>query len=206
MEGPQGHLTLLEAEAGEIRDDEDRTAAWHAETLPGSGPLEVSRRGHEVELRGEAARTLAGHHQDLLGMNRDLAGTTAAGQPHLGLLVVTDHGRIEIPETIDLSPLQEADIDAPGLEVVVEDVEDRADAQGAAHQGGVADRYRYALGNRAHRPRLVDEHQVGRMQMSGQIAGQIRQADAYEDDLAVRELARRLTDQELVACVLHRWS
>ena len=42
---------------------------------------------------------------------------------------------------------------------------------------------------RAHRARLVDQHQVGRVRGAGEVAGEVGQSDADEHDLAVAQLA-----------------
>ena len=60
-------------------------------------------------------------HDDFFGVDGDLTGAAASGEPYLRPVVVADNRRIDIPKAVDLGPSQKSDVDQTALEVVVED-------------------------------------------------------------------------------------
>ena len=88
------------------------------------GPSPKPDRRAEVELLDERARRLLEDHERLLARRRDLGRAAAARQPHLRVVVVADHGAVEIAVAIDLGGAQEPDVDPAALQPVGEDLGD----------------------------------------------------------------------------------
>ena len=112
------------------------------------------------------------------------------GRRTLGASVGADHGRVDVAEAVDLRAAQEADLDPAVLQQALEHVRHAADHERPGHQGRVADRDRQPLGLGADRAGLVDQQEPRRVGGPRQVAGQVRQPDADEDDLAVAQLPR----------------
>ena len=129
----------------------------------------------------------ADHHR-APGVDGDLGRAAAAGEPHRRVGVVADHGGVDVSVAVDLRAAQEADLDPAVLQEVLEHIGHAADHQRAGDQRRVSDRDRQPLGNGTHRPALVDQHQVRRVGLAGEVAGQVGQPDADEHHLAVAEL------------------
>ena len=77
-----------------------------------------SRRRAEIEFRRSCACDCLQHHEGLLCVRGDLRRAAGAGQARGRRVVGADHGAVEVAEAIDLRRAEEADVDAPGLQVV----------------------------------------------------------------------------------------
>ena len=102
-----------------------------------------------------------------------------------------DHRRVDVGEAVDLRRAEEANVDATRLEPVVEDLDQADNGIGGLGEGAVADRERQVLRLGPDRARLVDEHEAGLVEATGQVRRRARQPDADEAGGAVREGARR---------------
>jgi hypothetical protein len=69
----------------------------------------------------------------------------APGQAHLGRLVVADDRGVDVAAAVDLRGAEEADVDAPAADPVVEHLGHRDQVLGAGGEVVVADRQRQAL-------------------------------------------------------------
>src|SRR5215207_6457526 len=148
----------------------------------------VSRTGDEIHRLGKRPAIEPADHHGSTGMDCYLRGPAAAREPDLGTLVVSNHGRVDVPIAVDLGPAEEAHLDAAILQQRLKNVRHSADHQRTSDEGRIADGDWKPLGYRAYCARLVDQHQVGCVRAAGEIAGQIRQADSNEYDLAVAQL------------------
>ena len=96
--------------------------------------MQKSSFGHE------AARRRLQHDEGLPRVRGDLRRAAGAGQARLRVFVVADHGAVEIAEAIDLRRAEEADVHAPGLQLVAEDLRQRHHAAAVSRQFAIADR------------------------------------------------------------------
>ena len=88
VERVEAHLAgLVEVVDAEVGDDDRRPAPEPALLAPDPlgllGAAEVAGRGPEVDPLDERAGALAHDHEDLAGVDRDLAGAAAARQARL---------------------------------------------------------------------------------------------------------------------------
>ena len=151
-----------------------------------SRPTEVMKSSSPTNERGEwRSRTMTRPAE------RAISGAPPApGRRTLGCVVVADDGGVDVAEAIDLRGAEEADVDAPAADPVVEHLGDRDEVLRAGGEVVVADRQRQALRARADRAGLVDEHAAGRVQAPREVGGGVRRPDPDEHDLAVEQLAR----------------
>jgi hypothetical protein len=119
------------------------------------------------------------------------------------MTIASHDGRVEVAETIDLRPLEEADVDPAPLEIEVEYVVHRADAQRICHEGRIADRDRQSLRDRPDCARLVEQHEIRSVPSPREIAREVGETDSHEHDFAVVQLARCLAHHELLRRVVH---
>src|SRR5208337_4957877 len=157
---------------------------------PGAGepePLAVPRarpvadRGDEVDAFDERAVALPDHDDHLTARGGDLRRAARTGQPHLGATVIpADHGRVDVAELVDLGGTEEADVDAAGLQPVVEDLGDAHHRVRRLGQHAVTDRQRQLAGLGPDRARLVDQHQRRRVRGPRQVGGRTGQPDPDE--------------------------
>ena len=118
--------------------------------------------------------------------SRSAAG---AGKPHLWVRVVAaDDGGVDVGVPVELGCAEEAEIDAPRLQPVVEHL-----GHARRHPRWCRGRHRRstaaAIGF-ADRPGFVDEHQVRRLQPSREVCRRGRQPNADEADSAISQRAR----------------
>jgi hypothetical protein len=170
----------------------------------GLGAAQVAGRGAEVDPVDERAGRLAHDHEDLAGVDRDLAGAARARQPGLRSRVVADHGRVDVAEAVDLGRAEEADVDQPALQVEREELEHRHRGGRAGDDRRVADREREPGGLGAEDPGLVDELEVRLHGPLREVDRDVRQSDADEADPLAGELARRRHDHHLGARAVGR--
>ena len=175
--------------SGEVGDDDLRATATQPPLLAASRSGAEPDGGDEVDAVDERPRRVAQHHDDLAARRRDLGGAAGAGESHLRLGVVTDDGRVDVGEAVDLGAAEEPDVDAARLQPVVEHLRHADHAVGGVGQLAVADRQRQALRLGAERARLVHEHEVRGVGAAGQVGRRRGQADADEAHLAVVQAA-----------------
>ncbi len=85
----------------------------------------------------------------------------APGRRTAGCAVVAaDHGRVDVREPVELGGGEEAEVDAAGLEPVVEHLRHADHGVGGGGEDAVADGQRQAVRLRAERAGLVDQHEV----------------------------------------------
>ena len=100
---------------------------------------------------------------------------------------------------VDLCGAEEAHVHATGLQQVTEDFRQWNDAGRGVGEFAVADRKRQHVRARAERAGFVDQHDVGRVRETREIARGTRQADADEADTAVPQQPRGSDGHHLVA-------
>jgi len=93
------------------------------------------------------------------------------------MLVIADHGAVDVAEAVDLGGAEEPDVDQAALQVEAEQLEHRDGRGGAGDDGGVADRERQSRRLRPEGARFVDELQRGGNGQAGQVDGNVRQSD-----------------------------
>ena len=110
---------------------------------PSPYPTEVTKSTRSTKVRW-LCRT---HHEHLAARRGDLRCAARAGQAHVGAPVVgADDGRVDVAEPVELGGAEEADVDAAGLEPVVEDLRHADDRVGGLGQLTVADGQRQPVG------------------------------------------------------------
>ena len=165
----------------------------------------VADRGDEVDPFDERAVVLPDHDDHLTARGGDLRRAARAGQPHLGVTVIpADHGGVDVAELVDLGGAEEADVDAAGLQPVVEDLRDADHRVRRLGQHAVADGQRQPVRLGADRARLVDQHQRRRVRGPGQVRGRAGQPDADETGHAVAQRPGGGHRHHLVRGVGHR--
>ncbi len=140
---------------------------------------------------------LAHDHEDLAGVDRDLAGAAGTGQPRRRVVVRPDDGRVDVAEPVDLGGAQEPDVDEPALQVVAEQLEHADDRGRAGHDRRVADGQRQPRRPRPEDAGLVDELEVRRDRPLGEVDRDVRQTDPDEADVLAGQLARGRDDHHL---------
>ena len=130
----------------------------------------------------------------------------APGRRVFGCVVVADDRGVDVAEAVELRRAEEADVDAPGLQPVGEDLGHRHDGVGRVGEVAVADREGQPRRLRADAARLVDQRALGRVRAPGEVRGRRRQPDADEAHRVVAQLAGRVDDHEIVgaAALRHR--
>ena len=163
------------------------------------GSVELAAdRGDEVHLAHEGALRVAQQNDHAAGRARDLRRAAGAGQAHLGRVVVADHRGVDVAEAVDLRGAEEADVDPPAADPVVEHLRHRDQVLRAGGEVVVADRQRQALRARPDGAGLVDEHAAGRVQAPGEVGGGVGRPDPDQHDLAVDQLARGADRHDLL--------
>ena len=185
---PARRIGLEDAQIGDHRRG---AAPAQAGALARVAAVEKAGRGDEIQPLHERPRVVAQDDQHLACEIRDLGRAAGAGQPHLGPAIGSDHRGVEVGEAVDLGGAEKADVDAPALQPIAEDLWRRDHRVRGRRQIAVADRERQHVGLGADRPRLVDQDHVGRVGQAREIGGGRGQADADEADGAVLEPARR---------------
>ena len=146
LQGRQRQLARdrVRAQDADVGDDHLRPRAAEAEALAVARPVAEAHRRHEVDALDERPRRLAQQHDDLAARRGDLRCPAGAGQADLRRRVVADHRRVDVGEAVDLGAAEEADVDAAGLQPVVEDLRHADHAVGRVGELAVADRQRQA--------------------------------------------------------------
>ncbi|MNR13761.1 hypothetical protein D3C85_1301870 [compost metagenome] len=168
--------------------------------------LAEADRGDEVELVDEAAMTLLEDDQHFLGAAGDFRGAAGAGQAHLRREVVADHGGVDVAELVDLRRAEEADVDAPALQPVAEDLAGGHHGVGGLGQFAVTDGQRQHGRLGADRARFVDQHHVRRGGQARQVGRLGRQADADEAHRAILQAAGGGHGHHFIGGVAHCWA
>ncbi len=114
------------------------------------------------------------------------------------MVIWTDDGGVQVAPAVDLGGTQHPDLDPSALEEVGEQVVHRHRRGCTRHESGVADAVRQARRSGADDARLVDELQVRRHGLAGEVGGGVGQADADEDGPDPDQLRGRGRDHELV--------
>ncbi|MNM47598.1 hypothetical protein D3C81_585700 [compost metagenome] len=140
----------------------------------------MANRGDEVQLVDEGTRRLLEDDQHLLGGTGDFRCATGTRQAGFRGVVVTDHSRVDVAEAVDLGGAEEADVDAPTLQPVAEDLAGRHHGVSGFGQLAVADRQRQHAWLGADRAGFVDQHHVWRRGQARQVGSLGWQADADE--------------------------
>ena len=157
-------------------------AAFAPDSLGVGGSTEGAGRRPEVDGLDEAALALAHDHEDLAGVDRDLAGAAGPRQSGRGVRVVADDRGVDVAEPIDLGRPQESDVDQAALQVVAEQL-DHADHGGrAGHDRRVADRQRQSGRPGAEDAGFVDQLELRRDGPLGEVDRDVRQPDPDEAD------------------------
>jgi hypothetical protein len=187
MERVQAHLAgLVEVVDAEVGDDDAGAAPEPALLTPDPLALlraaEIAGARPEVDPLDKAARALAHDHEHLACIDRDLAGTTASRQARRRVVVVADHGRVDVPEPVDLGRAEEANVDQPALEVEREQLEHARRRGRPGDDRRVADAQRETRRPGAEHAGLVDELEVRGDRPLGEVHRDVRQADADEAD------------------------
>ena len=130
VQGLQRHLTrrLVERVGREVGHDARRAAAVPAargvvRRVAAVCPGDVRKSSRSTNERC-ACRMIT---RIWLRVDRDLARAARARQPHLRVLVVADHGRVEVPEPVDLRAAEERHVDQARLQVEGEQLEHARD-------------------------------------------------------------------------------
>ena len=110
------------------------------------------------------------------------------GRRTAGLGVVADHGGVDVAVAVNLGAAEEAHLDTAILKEALKDIGHAADHERAGDQGRIPDRDRQPFRHRTYGAGLIDQHQVGRMGLAGEVAGEVGQPDPDEDDFAVPQL------------------
>ncbi len=120
-------------------------------------------------------------------------------------IIRTDHRGVDVAEAVDLRGAQEADVDPPWLQPVVEDLWNAHDDVGGVGENAVADGQWQPVGLGTERSRLVDEDDIGCVCCAGEVRGRARQADPDEADRPIAQLPRRCDRHHLVGgeCARH---
>ncbi len=138
------------------------------------------------------------HDQDATRQGSDLTRAAGAGKARARTGVIADHGCVQVAKAVDLRPTQKAEVNKAALEVVLENLGHRANAQSAGDQCWVADGEGRPVRAGANGAGLVDENQARAARAAGEIYGNIGNADADKDDLIVAQHAGRGGDHDLV--------
>ena len=104
-------------EHAEIGDHGRRAGAAEAEPLrdrgppgPSPCPTVVQKSSRSTNVRGAVRRD----HDHLAAARRDLGCAAGPRQPRPRVLVVADHGRVQVRVAVDLRGAEERDVDPPG--------------------------------------------------------------------------------------------
>src|SRR3989344_1495101 len=140
----------------------------------------MADRSDEIEFVDERTRRLLENDQHALGGTGNLRRATGTRQTHFRCMVITDHGGVDVAETVDLRSAEETDVDTPALQPVAENLTGRDHGISGFRQFTITDRqWQYArLG--ADWARFVDQDHVRRGRQARQVGRFRRQADTHE--------------------------
>jgi hypothetical protein len=120
-----------------------------------------------------------------------------AGQARLRVVVVADHGRVDVAEPVDLGGAQEAHVDAAALEIQAEQVPHARNGRRPRDDRRVADRQRQAGRLGAEDAGLVDQLHLRGHRSLGQVDGDVGEAHPDEADALPGQLPGRGHDHHL---------
>nr|WP_228546367.1 hypothetical protein [Halegenticoccus tardaugens] len=156
-----------------------------AELLTTLAAVEVAGTRDEVHLLREAPLAVGRDNDGFAGVASNFAGASAAGKPHFRIIVVPDDRGIDVAVPVDLRAAEEADVNPAGLKIVAEPLSHRHDALGVRREYWVADGEGKLGRVRINGPRLVDHLEVRCVGPLGEVAGEVRDADADQGGVAV---------------------
>ena len=193
MNRHHGHLLghRIRLHHAKIRDQPRRPLGPGTLLRPIVAAGSVPERGYERQLVDERSQALRHGDEHLLHMHRDLGRTATARQPHLRLVIIPDHRRVEVREPVDLRTAEKTDRDPPALQPVAKHLRHRHGRQRRIAQLTIADRQRQHLRLGADRPGLVDQRDLRRMCQPRQIARRRWRPDADEADIRRLQRPRR---------------
>ena len=166
MDRVEAHLAgLVEVPDPEVRDDDRRPSPEPALLAP--DPLRV-RGAARGSRRTSGSRSVSTNERVDWRMItktwRALIAISHApplpGSRVAGLGVVADHGRVDVPEPVDLGGAQEPDVDQPALQVEAEQLVHAHDRRRAGDDRRVADAQRKPRRPSPEDAGLVDELEV----------------------------------------------
>ena len=147
----------------------------------------MAHGGDEGQLVDESALAHGHDDEDLMAIGGDFRRPAAAGQAHLGLVIIADHGGVEIGEAINLRAAQKAHGHAPALQPVAEHLGHRHGGQRGVAQFAIADGERQHIGLGGDGAGFVDQRDLRRMGVAREIAGGRGGADAHEAHILVAQ-------------------
>ena len=150
----------------------------------------MANRGDESQLIHEGAMTLFKDDQHFLRAAGNFRRATGAWQAYLGLVIVTNHRGIDVAELVDLRSAEEADVNAPTLQPVTENLAGRHYGVSGFGQLAVTDGQWQHSRFGADGAGLVNQHHFRGMGQARQVGRLGWQADADEADAAVAQIAR----------------
>lgn len=78
----------------------------------------MTDRGDEVQLVDERARRLLENDQHRLGRTGNLRRSTGTWQTNFGVVIIADHGGVDVAEAVHLRSTEKANIDPAALQPV----------------------------------------------------------------------------------------
>ena len=93
-------------------------------------------------------------------MRADVVPAAAAGQAHLGVVIIADHGAVQVAVGIDLRAAQEAELDKAALGCL-DDLAQTGCGERAVEGALPADRHRQLVQDGSHAAKLEEGDQVG---------------------------------------------
>ena len=171
-------IWLEHAEIGDHGGRSARRGSRAARAPPGPSPCPtvVQKSSRSTNVRAAVGRD----HDHLAAARRDLRCAAGPGQPRPGMVVVADHGRVEVRVAVDLRGAEERDVDPSRPDPVVEHLRHADHEVGRLGELAVADRERDVHRLGADRARLVDQHQLGVVDRAREDRGGARPSDADE--------------------------
>ncbi|MCY1187428.1 hypothetical protein D9M73_284050 [compost metagenome] len=102
----------------------------------------MANRGDEIQFVDEGTVGLLENDQYGFCRTCNLRSTASAWQTHFRIMVIADHGGVDVAEAVNLGSTQEAHIDATTLQPVAENLAGRHHGVGGFRQLTVTDRQR----------------------------------------------------------------
>ncbi|MNJ12662.1 hypothetical protein D3C77_68560 [compost metagenome] len=164
----------------QVGDDTDRPFARQAQAFTRVTAFAVADRGDEVEFIDKGTVGLLEDNQHLLGRTGNFRCATGAWQAHFRLMIVANHGGVDVAETVNLGRTEEAHINTTTLQPVAENLAGGDHGVSGFSQLAVTDRQWQHARLGADRAGLIDQHHVWRGGQARQVGGLGRQADTDE--------------------------
>src|SRR5262249_36870749 len=200
-------------EETERRHDAANATEEQAAPAPSVAARQVARTRDEVDRLDEAASLVGREDDDLAAKGNDVIGAAAAREAHLGPLIASDDGGVQIAVAVDLRAADEADVQeaALGHEEDVRDAGQHLSAMGGAYLVG-GDRQPSGLPLRPDDSALHHDREIRGLQTLSQHGGHHRRTHSGEDHLAILQLAcphdrEQLVRRDVLLCAAHvsRW-